>query len=269
MRTASSPRISANLRALCVSALYFSFLLPIPKPRPSRPPTPRLYIGNCTRAISHEPPPRLHPPHALRPRPWRTRPPPPPLALPPRARPDLFLRLLLPNLPNPRPTRLQRNSPRLRIPARRYQFRRLRPFLVRAHSAVVFQQQPRPSGPRLDWPPRLRPAHHQHLPARHAPPLLRLLSLLRQCRVRVLRLPIRQHASRSRLPLSFPGPTRISSPPSSAQSTPTRRHLSSPLGMVAHLLRVRHRQNRQRRSPVAPLHRDGRVLPKRSAPYLD
>src|SRR6266404_4682211 len=243
MRTASSPRISANLRALCVSALYFSFLLPIPKPRPSRPPTPRLYIGNCTRAISHEPPPRLHPQLALRPRSRRPRPPPPPLALPPRARPNLFLRLLLPNLPNPRPNRLQRNSPRLRIPARRHQFRRLRPFLVRAHSAVVFQQQPRPNGHRLDRPTRLRPPHHQHLPARHAPRLLRLLSLLCQCRVRVLWLPVRQHASRSRLHLPLPRSTRISSTPRFPQSTHPRRHLSSPLGMVPHLLRVRHLQH--------------------------
>src|SRR5712672_3442453 len=219
---------SPRTRRLC---LIFFLPPPIPKPRPSRLLTPRLYIGNCIRAISHEPPPCLHPPLALRPRARRPRPPPPPLALPPRARPNLFLRLLLPNLPNPRPARLQWNSPRLRIPARRHQFRRLRPFLVRAHSALVFQQQPRPNGPRLDWPPRLRPPHHQHLPARHAPPLLCLLSLLRQCRIRVLRLPIRQHASRSRLPLSFPGHAGISSPPSSAQSAHPRRDLSSSLGM--------------------------------------
>src|SRR6267154_5578530 len=208
-------------------------------------PTPerRCFGLPCILESPYGSPPRLHPPQALRPRSRRPRPSLPPLALSPRARPDLFLRLLLPNLPNPRPNRLQRNPPRLRIPARHHQFRRLRPFLVRAHSALVFQQQPRPNGHRLDRPLRLRPPHHQHLPARHAPPLLRLLSLLRQCRVRVLRLPIRQYASRSRLHLSFPGPTRISPPPSSAQSAHPRRDLSSSLGMVPHLLRVRHRQN--------------------------
>src|SRR6267154_4896448 len=111
-------------------------------------PTPerRCFGLPCILESPYGSPPRLYPPLALRPRSRRPRPPPPPLALPPRARPNLFLRLLLPNLPNPRPTRLHSNSPRLRIPARRHQFRRLRSLLVRAHASLVFQQQSRPNG---------------------------------------------------------------------------------------------------------------------------
>src|SRR5712692_3071392 len=39
--------------------------------------------------------------------------------------------------------------------------------------------------------------------------------------------------------------------------------------MVPHLLRIRHRQNRQWRAGMAPLHRHGRVLSERTAAHLD
>src|SRR6267154_2544927 len=222
-------------------------------------PTPerRCFGLPCILESPYGSPPRLYPPLALRPRSWRPRPPTPPLALPPRARPNLFLRLLLPSLPSPRPDRLQRNSSRLRIPAHRNQFRWLRPNLVRANPILVFQQQSRGDGYLLGRPTRLHPPDHQHLPARHAAPILPLFPLLRQCRIRFLRLPIRQHASRSRLHLSLPGPARISPAPRSPQSAHPPRDLSSSLGMVPHLLRVRHSQNRQRRSSMAPFHRHG------------
>src|ERR1700739_1585332 len=223
----------------------------------------------CILEPRHGSPSCLRPPLALRSRAWCARPPPPALALPPCSGLDLLLRLLLANLSNPRPPGPGRNSPRLRIFARRHQFHRLRPFLVRPHTSLVLRRKPHAHDPLLDRPPRFRPSHHQHFSSRDASTLLHLLLVLRHRRIRFFRLPIRRHAPRSRLYLSFPCSSRISSRSRAAKSANARQHLSASLGMVSHLLRIRHRQNRQRRPRVAPPHRHGRVLSKRSPPHLD
>src|SRR5882762_3938143 len=197
---------SANLRVLCA---ILRLLLQLRCRADSHSPTLACILELHTRTPDGSPP-ILHPPLALRPRSRRPRPPPPPLVFLPRSRRNLLLRLPFPDLPNPRPDRLQRNSPCLRIPPRRNQFRRRRPLLVRAHPALDFQQQSRPDGHLLDRHPSLRSPHPQHPPSRYAPPMLPLFSLLRQCRIRFLRLSIRQHASRSRFHLPLPRPARIS-----------------------------------------------------------
>src|SRR5260370_12687305 len=217
----------------------------------------------------HGSPSCLRLPLALRSPAWCARPPPPALALPPCSGLDLLLGLLLPNFPNPRPPGPGRNSPRRGIFARSYQFHRLCPFLVRTDPSLVLRRKPHAHDPLLYRPPRFRPSHHQHFPSRDASTLLHLLLVLRHCRIRFFRLPIRRHAPRSRFYLSLSRPSRISSRSCAAKSANARQHLSPSLGMVSYLLRIRSRQNRQRRSPMAPLHRHGRVLSTRPAPHLD
>jgi len=94
--------------------------------------------------------------------------------------------------------------------------------------------------------------------------VFRPVSLLRQRRIRVLRLPVRRHGSSKAGFLSlFLAPARISSRPGAKTARPCAPVCSSFYGeWFRILLRIRHRQNRQRRSPVAPLHRHGRVLSK-------
>src|SRR5579864_6595 len=147
---------------------------PYPPPRLS--PVP-VYWNRC-----HGPPTRRRAPLALRPRARRLRPSPPALALPPRSRHNLFLRLLLLDFSGSRPPRSQRHSSRRRIPARRNQFHRLRPFLVRAHTSVALDRPPRPYGHLLARPAGLCARHIQYLSAWHAPALFPLLPLLRQRR---------------------------------------------------------------------------------------
>ena len=67
----------------------------------------------------------------------------------------------------------------------------------------------------------------------------------------------------------FFAPPGLLAGPGTRASAFARQLLSAAVGVVPHLLRVRPGEAGQRRSAVAQLHRDGRVLPERSAAHLD
>ena len=54
-----------------------------------------------------------------------------------------------------------------------------------------------------------------------------------------------------------------------AESAFAREPFSAAVGMVPDLFRIRRRENRKRRSGVAAIHRDGRLLPERAAADMD
>ena len=86
---------------------------------------------------------------------------------------------------------------------------------------------------------------------------------------RILGLPIGWHAARSRIHRAVSRADGISSGLWRDAAADSRWYFLAALGMVPHLLRVGNRENRQRRSGVAALHGDGRVLPEWAAADVD
>src|SRR5205823_5743661 len=108
-----------------------------------------------------------------------------------------------------------------------------------------------------------------HRAARDARDLFRLFLVVRERCTGFLWLSVRRYAARSWIHLAFLCPSGY--PPRLGRSAAanTRQSLPSAMGVVPHLLRIGHRKDRQRRSPVAQPDRDGRVLPEWAVAHLD
>src|ERR1700733_383153 len=173
-------------------------------------------------------------------------------------RPDLFLGILFPDIPDQRSHRPGWFTSRARIPrSRGALFQRPATFLVCSVASVVPQRRPRARNPLLDRHACFSPAHREPLAARHARNLLCSLRLLRKRRARFFRLSIGRHASRSRLNQHVLRAAGILAGPWPHSRAITRKPVPVALGVVPDLFRIRRRQNRERRSILASSHRHG------------
>ena len=143
------------------------------------------------------------------------------------------------------------------------------PPVVRTYAALVFKQFAIVAGVVLGRNVCIAGTGSESLAARDAHDLLRLFLVVRERGTGFLWLSVRRYAARSWIHLAFLCPSGY--PPRLGRSAAanTRQSLPSAMGVVPHLLRIGHRKDRQRRSPVAQPDRDGRVLPEWAVAHLD
>ena len=108
----------------------------------------------------------------------------------------------------------------------------------------------------------------QSVAAAVAARLFCLLSFVRLLGAGFRRLSIRRNAARSRFPGAVFRSARIAPRPRRVQPAFARESVSFEMGMVLHLFRIGHRENRERRSILAPPHRARRLLPERPAAHM-
>ena len=99
--------------------------------------------------------------------------------------------------------------------------------------------------------------------------LLRLLPVICICGTGVFKLPVRQHVARGGLSDSVFCARRSHAGIGNCKPALARQHLPFAVGMVPYLFRIRHRETAQRRSAMAKLYSDGRVLSERPAADVD
>src|SRR5437667_11050039 len=186
------------------------------------------------------------------------------------AGPHLFFCVLLTRLSDSRSHRAARNLACQRLPgsSRPVPWPPCPP-VVCTYAALVFKQLAYVAGVVLDGDVCIALACLEYLAARDARDLFRLFLVVRERCTGFLWLSVRRYAARSWIHLAFLCPSGY--PPRLGRSAAanTRQSLPSAMGVVPHLLRIGHRKDRQRRSPVAQLDRDGRVLPEWAVAHLD
>src|SRR5262252_2840332 len=84
-----------------------------------------------------------------------------------------------------------------------------------------------------------------------------MLLVVRQRCAGLLRLPVRRNAARSRILLALFRSSGFASRPWTKPPALTRKPIPFAVGVVSHLLRVRHGEASQRRSAMAQLYRHG------------
>src|SRR5947208_8879851 len=143
------------------------------------------------------------------------------------------------------------------------------PPVVRTYAALAFKQFAIVAGVVLGRNVCIAGTGSESLAACDAHDLLRLFLVVRERGTGFLWLSVRRYAARSWIHLAFLCPSGY--PPRLGRSAAanTRQSLPSAMGVVPHLLRIGHRKDRQRRSPVAQPDRDGRVLPEWALAHLD
>ena len=94
-------------------------------------------------------------------------------------------------------------------------------------------------------------ARFECLAPRNAGNLFRMFSVIRECRGRFLWLPVRRHAAGSRIHRAFLRSAGFSPGLGCKAATVSRQPVPLAVGVVPHLLRVRHGQDRKRRAAVA------------------
>ena len=172
--------------------------------------------------------------------------------IPARPRIDLFLGILFAPLSNQGPDWPAGNSSRERLPRRRRRIApRPQPLLVRAIPLLVLLQFTHADGDHLDRLARIRLRLPQSLAA---PQLLRLLRLLPLVRLRIRATsPATNPTACCSKPASSPSSSRLADSARLGREAPAlaRQPLPLAMGVVPHLLRIRHGQAAQRRSPMA------------------
>ena len=121
------------------------------------------------------------------------------MAIPALDRCNLFLRIPVLAVPNSRAPRPHGDSSRRRIPAGGGKFRGASALLVRTNATVVQRQFARADGLVLGRLDRVGAPDPQHLAARYARVLLRVLSFVCERRFGILRLSVRRYAAGSRI----------------------------------------------------------------------
>src|ERR1700751_1047454 len=134
-----------------------------------------------------------------------------PLAFPSRARPDLFLGLLLAPVPDSRPAWSQWPSPCRSIPQGSCKFPWRFALLVCAHASLARQQRPCIAGPLLDRHDRFTSPGAEYLASSDARDLLRDVSFLRFGGAGFFRVPVGWHAAGGRIRQLLFRPWRLSS----------------------------------------------------------
>src|SRR5579863_1162359 len=199
---------------------------------------------------------------------WRVGSPDSTLALSARSGPYLFLGLLLPDLPDPRADRPRRHPARKRLSASGSAFAWPRTLLVCANAVVVFERAADADVSLLGRHGGIAAARFECLAPWNAGNLFRMFSVIRECRGRFLWLPVRRHAAGSRIHRAFLRSAGLSSGIGGKVAAVSRQPVPAAVGVVPHLLRIRHGQDRKRRAAVAEHDRHGRVLPERTITHL-
>src|SRR5947208_4658868 len=186
------------------------------------------------------------------------------------AGPHLFFCVLLTRLSDSRSHRAARNLACQRVPGngRPVRWPPCRP-VVCTYAALVFKQLAYVAGVVLDGDVCIALACLEYLAARDAHDLFRLFLVVRERGTGFFWLSVRWHAARSWIHLAFLCPSGYPPGVGRSAATNTRQSLPSAMGVVSHLLRIGHRKDRQRRSPVAQPDRDGRVLPEWAVAHLN
>ncbi len=201
---------------------------------------------------------------------WSLEPPAAALDFSSGSRPDLLFRVLLAALPGKRADRYRRHSAGAPIPADdRAQCVRSRTILVRPFALLDLLEFDGYSCVLLDRVDCLGTAGAESLAARHAGDLPALLFGVCECVRRFLVLSVGWDVAGGRIYLALLRATGLSSRTRRIASSVTREFVPVAVGVAADLLRIRNRETGERRSAMAQLDRDGRVLPERPAAHMD
>src|SRR6266705_213945 len=186
------------------------------------------------------------------------------------AGPHLFFCVLLTSLSDSRSHRAAGNPACQRLPGSSRPVRWSPcPPVVCTYAALVLKQLAYVAGVVLDGDVCIALACLEYLAAGDARDLFRLFPVVRERGTGFFWLSVRWHAARSWIHLALLCPSGYPPGVGRSAATNTRQSLPSAMGVVSHLLRIGHRKDRQRRSPVAQPNRDGRVLPEWAVAHLD
>jgi hypothetical protein len=197
------------------------------------------------------------------------------LAVSPRSRADFLLRVLFPSFPDSRADRprgpvadghLPQRGGACAGPTRRSG---LAALLVCSDRALGGCERSRAARTVLGGASGVGAAPAQSVAARDDLRLPGAVHVVCDRRAGFFRLPIRRHAARRGVRRTVFCPGRLASRLGRCDPAIAREPLPSALGMVSHLLRIRHREDGGPRPGMAEFHRVGSVLPEWPVAHVD